>query len=126
VAYRLYNEITPYSFRVRPLRVTYRDSANGREQSQFNFVIEDADDMARRNDNYVELDVMSNEVRSSQLDPDVAARVGLFQYMIGNLDWDMVAGPEGEECCHNGKLIAASATSRERVVPTPYDFDMSG
>jgi hypothetical protein len=46
--------------------------------------------------------------------------------MIGNLDWDMVAGPEGDECCHNGKLLAASAESRAAVVPVPYDFDFSG
>ena len=46
--------------------------------------------------------------------------------MIGNLDWDMTQGPPGEECCHNGKLLAVSETSRERVLPVPYDFDYSG
>lgn len=125
-AYRLFNEITPLSFRVRPLQVTYRDTAGRRDETQFNFVIEDVDDLARRNGDMVALDVVTGEVRAAQLDPDAAARVGLFQFMIGNLDWDMVAGPEGDDCCHNGKLIAASQTARERVVPTPYDFDMSG
>lgn len=125
-AYRLFNEITPLSYRVRPARVTYRDSdGRRREETQFNFLIEDVDDVARRNGR-VALDVLSNEVRSAQLDPDAAARVGLFQFMIGNLDWDMVAGPEGEECCHNGKLLAASETARQAVVPIPYDFDYSG
>jgi hypothetical protein len=124
-AYRLYNEITPLSFRVRPVRTTYRDSGRRREEVQFNFLIEDVDDLARRNQR-VALDVQTREVASSQLDPQQAAIVGIFQYMIGNLDWDMVQGPEGEECCHNGKLLAASATSRERVIPVPYDFDFSG
>jgi hypothetical protein len=125
-AYRLFNEITPLSFRVRPARVTYRDSGGRRrEETQFNFLIEDVDDVARRNGR-VALDVLSNEVRSAQVDPDAAARVGLFQFMIGNLDWDMVAGPAGEECCHNGKLMAASEAAREAIVPIPYDFDYSG
>lgn len=125
-AYRLYNEITPYSFRVRPVRVTYRDTAGRRrEDVQFNFLIEDLDDLARRN-RRVALEVQTREVPSSQLDPEQAAIVGLFQYMIGNLDWDMVEGPANDDCCHNGKLLAASATSRENVVPVPYDFDYSG
>lgn len=126
IAYRLFNEITPLSYRVRPVNVTYRDAeGRRREETQFNFLIEDLDDVASRN-RLVALEVLSNEVRSSQLDPDAAARVGLFQFMIGNLDWDMVAGPAGEECCHNGKLMAASAESRSAVTPIPYDFDYSG
>lgn len=127
LTYRLYNEITPLSYRVRPVRTTYRDTSARarREEEQFNFVIEDVSDLARRNQR-VALDVQSREVASSQLDPQQAAIVGMFQFMIGNLDWDMVEGPAGEECCHNGKLIAASATSRENVIPVPYDFDYSG
>lgn len=125
-AYRLYNVVTPLSFRVRPARVTYRDSGrNGREETQFNFLIEATGDVARRN-HLVALDVLSNEVSSSQLDPRAAATAALFQFMIGNLDWDMVSGHAGEECCHNGKLIAASETTRTAVVPLPYDFDYSG
>ncbi|MGE0742726.1 MAG: hypothetical protein AB7O98_15410 [Hyphomonadaceae bacterium] len=125
-AYRLYNVITPHSFRVRPARVTYRDTVGRRrEDTQFNFLIEDVSDMARRNERRA-LDVLSDEVRSSQLDPSASATVGLFQYMIGNLDWDMVSGHAGEECCHNGKLMAATRESREAVVPIPYDFDFSG
>ncbi len=125
-AYRLYNELTPLSYRVRPVRTTYRDNASRRrEETQFNFFIEDSSDMARRN-NRVEIQVLSREVASTQLDPQQAAIVGMFQYMIGNLDWDMVEGSDSEDCCHNGKLFAASATSREHVVPVPYDFDYSG
>lgn len=125
-AYRLYNVLTPYSFRVRPARVTYRDSAGRRrEETQFNFLIEDVDDVAARN-RHVALEVLADEVRSSQLSAEQSAIVGLYQYMIANLDWDMVSGHAGEECCHNGKLLARSETSRENVIPIPYDFDYSG
>jgi hypothetical protein len=46
--------------------------------------------------------------------------------MIGNLDWDMVSGRAGEDCCHNSKLMAAAPDSRADVIPIPYDFDYSG
>jgi hypothetical protein len=46
--------------------------------------------------------------------------------MIGNLDWDMTAGPAGEPCCHNMKIIGPSAAAASALRPVPYDFDMSG
>jgi hypothetical protein len=111
-AYRLYNVVTPMSFRVRPVRTTFRDSAGRRrDETQWNFLIEDVGDLARRNGRR-EIEVQSGEVQSSQLDPSQAAIVGMFQFMIGNLDWDMVSGPAGEECCHNGKLLAAKTRIR--------------
>jgi hypothetical protein len=122
LAYRLYNEITPQSFRIRPARVTYRDN---REQEQFNFFLEDADDMARRS-RLREIDLEPNEIRASALDPEAATRVALFQYMISNLDWDMVSADEGRSCCHNIVLTGAAATTRTGLVPVPYDFDHSG
>jgi len=127
LAYRLYNEITPFSFRVRPARITYRDNAaRRREDTQFNFLIEDTDDLARRNGQRVEMEVLPEAVVAAHLDATAAARYALFQLMIGNLDWDMVAGPPGEECCHNSKLVASSANATSAIVPVPYDFDFSG
>jgi len=124
--YRLYNELTPLSFRVRPATVTYRNQpAPAREQTQFNFLIEDVDDVASRN-HLTAIDVGAREAQPSQLDGDQAALAALFQFMVGNLDWELVRGPEGEDCCHNGKLLAASATARDRLMPIPYDFDFSG
>jgi hypothetical protein len=126
LAYRLYNEITPYSYRVRPARITYRDNeGRRREATQFNFLIEDIDDLARRNDRS-KIEVMAGETRATQLNAAAAARYALFQFMISNLDWDMVTARPGEECCHNGRLIAASETARNDLIPTPYDFDFSG
>ncbi|WP_395647913.1 hypothetical protein [Terricaulis sp.] len=125
-AYRLFNAVTPVSFRVRPVRVTYHDTDGRRsDETRFAFLIEDVDDMAHRNDR-VALDVLSGVVTSSQLDPDASARFGLFEYMIGNLDWDQTQGHAGEECCHNSKLIAQTQQTRTGVISVPYDFDYSG
>ena len=124
LAYRLYNAITPMSFRVRPVQVTYREAGGERSDTHFGFLIEDTDDLARRNGR-VELEVQTEQIGYSQLDEQASARLAMFQYMIGNLDWDYVHGPAGEDCCHNGKLIG-NCGSELNVIPVPYDFDYSG
>jgi hypothetical protein len=126
VVYRLYNVLTTHSYRARPARITYRDNeGRRREVTQFNFLVEDGDDVARRN-NLVEIDVMAGETRATQLNPTAAAQYALFQFMISNLDWDMITARPGEECCHNSRLQATSETGRANLIPVPYDFDHSG
>ena len=127
LAYRLHNEMTPLSFRVRPVRVTYHDTDNAsrRDETRWGFFIEDDTDVARRN-HRVKLEVQSGDVAAAGLDPEAATRVALFQYLISNLDWDMVSGHAGDPCCHNHKLIGATAAARTGVAPVPYDFDYSG
>jgi hypothetical protein len=64
-----------------------------------------------------------------RLDAQAAVRATLFEYMIGNLDWEFLAGPPGAGCCHNGRLLAApgaKAATATGVVPVPYDYDSSG
>lgn len=125
LAYRLYNTITPMSFKVRAADVTYHDTESGREdRTRFAFLIEGIDDLARRNGR-AELEVVTNSVGYAQLDPQATTRAAMFEYMIGNLDWDFVSGVAGEKCCHNIKLIAQPGQTTG-LVPTPYDFDYSG
>jgi hypothetical protein len=50
--------------------------------------------------------------------------MAVFEYMISNYDWSMRAAPKGEECCHNGRLLAGGANGL--LTPVPYDFDYSG
>ena len=50
LAYRIYNQITDYSFRIRPLDIDYHDSKRGKtDEDRFGFLIEDLDDVAERN-----------------------------------------------------------------------------
>lgn len=126
LAYRLYNVITPVSYRVRPVQVTFHDTDRRRgDASNFGYLIEDIDDVAHRNHLHA-LDVQSNARTAAQLDGVAASRFALFEYMISNLDWDMVAGHAGENCCHNSKLVGVSADAAANLVPVPYDFDYSG
>ena len=123
-AYRLFNLISPAGLRARLATVDYVESDGRPVISRLGFLVEDSDDAAKRN-GLVEAR-MPPRILPSQLDGVGAARAALFEYMIGNLDWSMRAGPQGDFCCHNFRLMAASATAQTGLVPVPYDFDFSG
>lgn len=128
LAYRLYNLVTPLSYRVRAAQVTYRNGDKDAGLTRFGFLIEDLDDVADRNQRK-ELKASSKQVTAAQLDPRAAGRAALLEYMVGNLDWDFLAAPAGADCCHNSRFIAAKGATpatATAVVPLPYDFDYSG
>ena len=102
-AYRLYNLITPLSFRARLANIDYRRRQTaGRTPRRVGFFIEDFSDVAKRNG--LDRRHAGALVPLSQLDPAAGARFGLFEDMISNYDWSMRAGPAGEDCCHNARL----------------------
>jgi hypothetical protein len=125
-AYRLYNLLTPMSYRVRAAQVTYRESDKDPGLTRFGYLIEDLDDLADRN-HLKRLKLTSHQITAAQFDAHAAGRTALFEYMIGNLDWDFLAGPAGAECCHNSRFVAPRDTGAlTGVVPIAYDFDFSG
>jgi len=122
-AYRMYNLLTPASFDARLATIDYVDPAGRPIVTRVGYFIEDIDDVAKRND-MTRLKT-KDKLQIAQLNAHDAERFALFQYMIGNLDWAMTAGPAGTDCCHNSRpLGAAGATTN--LTPTPYDFDFSG
>ena len=115
--YKVYNLITNMSFRVRLLHVTYKDSKNKvKGYSQYAFLIEDAKEMAFRN-NCTELkgDYFSSETTNR----DQMTIINLFQYMIGNTDWAVVKQ-------HNMKLMVPNNDTLAMPYAVPYDFDYCG
>jgi hypothetical protein len=123
-AYRLYNVLTPASFRVRLANVTYQGEDGRAVTTRVGFFLEDTDDVARRNA-MRELHAPAR-IEVSALNATDAARYAMFQHMIANHDWSMRAGPAGDNCCHNARLIGRSGLATGTVVPLPYDFDFSG
>lgn len=122
LAYQIYNLITDYSFRVRPMQVSYIDVERSKDPGEFfAFVIEDIDEVADRFD-LEELEF--DRVYPSRLEPVAASQLALFQLMIANLDYSALTGPE-QTCCHNAKMIG-SGPDADPVIPIPYDFDVSG
>jgi hypothetical protein len=122
-AYRLYNALTPLSYRVRLAQIDYSTATGKAIATRYGFFIEDPDDMAKRNG--LRDAPVGARVPVSTLSPAEAARYGVFRYLIADLDWAMQAGPAGDTCCHNGRLLAPAAAMAP-LVPVPYDFDFSG
>jgi hypothetical protein len=122
-AYRLYNLMTPLSFRARFATVDYLDETGRPYISRAGFFVEDVDDLARRNG--LTVAKMGSLVPVQQIDPVSAARTALFEDMISNYDWSMRAAPKGENCCHNARLLTDNAPGSLLTV-VPYDFDFSG
>lgn len=120
--YRLFNELTDVSFRVRRANVLYvsTDSRRAEEFSEPAFFIEEDWEVAARHGAEV---IETDRLALSDLDPRHTNLLSLFQFAIGNTDWSAIRGPEGDICCHNGKVIGEPGMPAFVV---PYDFDQSG
>ncbi len=123
-AYRLYADLTPNSMRTRLAQIDYVDGRGKLMARRFGFFIEDADDAAARNG--MREAKLGTRFPVTRLAPEDSARFALFQYMIGNLDWAMQAGPPGDDCCHNSKPVGVGGSAAAAIVPVPYDFDFAG
>jgi hypothetical protein len=120
--YRLYNVLSPMSFRTRLAQVDYVEDDGRPVTSRVGFFIEDLSDVARRNG--MSEARVGARIPDASLNPADAARFAVFQYRISNLDWAMQAGPDGDTCCHNSRLIGLNGAVPYTTVP--YDFDYSG
>ena len=122
--YRMLNVLDEKSMRARLAKIEYVDTKTGKEvDTRWGFFIEDMDDAAERN-GMKELDIAG--LSPQRLDAEASARVALFQYMIGNVDFSFRGAVKGADCCHNMKLMAKNKTDLTNVVPVPYDFDQTG
>jgi hypothetical protein len=121
-AYRVLNELTPVSRKVRLLRVTYVATDTRRSDhygSRYAFAIEPESQVAARIGG--ELQKLAG-VSLSSLNASHSALVYVFHYLIGNTDWSLVKADLDDACCHNGDLIAIDS----QFYLLPYDFDLAG
>ena len=121
-AYRLFNALTPLSYRVRLAHIDYVEADGRPLVSRLGFFIEDIRDVGSRNG--LASFRGPDRILTSSLSAADAARVEIFEYMISNYDWSLRSGPVGYPCCHNAFLLGPNAAGA--VVPVPYDFDFSG
>ncbi len=115
VIYKMYNEVTSYSLRVRMAEISYYDTEKDIKLfEKHSFFIEDIDHLAKRM-NGKEID---RHITPFELNPDLLKRLEVFQFLIGNKDWYITTR-------HNINLIQPEDTT---VLPVavPYDFDFSG
>jgi hypothetical protein len=117
IVYKMYNLLTDKSFRVRLLKLTYKDSRGKKKPfSQYAFFLENVDAMAKRNHCK---EWKNGKIYTENTNREQMTLVAVFQYMIGNTDW---AIPNQ----HNVKLIYSKKDSVARPYVVPYDFDYSG
>ena len=117
-AYRVLNVLTAYSFRVRPLNVTYVPE-RGREATHPAFLIESEERLAQR------LGLERNERPRIERDElvELTNVMEVFNFFLGNTDFSFLVGTAGEVCCHNAKQLT---DGNGHYLPIPYDFDQTG
>jgi hypothetical protein len=112
-AYRIFNLLTPNSFRARLVKVTYVNTPGNKSLgTHHGMLLEDDGDLAKR----MEGRMVTQSDLLSRLDRDNFTLVTTFFYMIGNLDVSVLGQ-------HNVKLVQ---TRNRAVFVVPYDFDYSG
>ena len=114
LAYKMYELLNPNSFRVALVRLHYIDSeASFHKIKRFGILIEDTDEMAERAGGE-ECECYNQPLASISAEDE--AVMAMFQYMIGNEDWDV-------KSLRNVKLVQRPDGT---LLPVPYDFDFSG
>ncbi len=114
LAYKVLNLLTPVSYRVRLVEITYQD-VNGRydTRTKYGFLVEADERMAERNR---AMFVEAPQMHPMMADPEQSVVSSVFNYMIGNTDWSDVF-------FHNAVVIR---TEDYRHLTVPYDFDHAG
>ncbi len=122
LAYRTYDLLTGPAIRTRIARIDYKNTGGRfRDATRYAFFVEDIGLVGDRHGlSWTEARYQS----PSKLDPRAATTLALFQFMIGNSDYSLVAAAERERCCHNAALLMSEDGSRRALVP--FDFDQSG
>jgi hypothetical protein len=117
LAYKLYNLVTPYSFKTRLVIVNYVDSVNPKRiLKEYGILIEDVDDLAARKNAIV---IDNHKIGQNHMDSYEMIRVALFNYMIGNTDWSVAEQ-------HNVKILKIDEPTSQMGIPITYDYDYSG
>ncbi len=114
MAYKMYQLITPMSFKARLVQVTLEDEKNKKPPVPFyGMLLEEENQMAERN----QVVAFEKKLQPQQTQLKPFLTVAVFEYLIGNTDWSV-------QYQQNIKLIATDSNAMPIVVP--YDFDHAG
>jgi hypothetical protein len=114
LAYKTYNTITEYSYKVRMVNVIYQDTKqNYPDIEKSGFLIEDDDLLAERLGGAITEKRIWSPDSCSQSAVDIFS---LFQFMIGNTDWWI----------HTRHNVDILNLDNDKLIPIPFDFDYAG
>ncbi len=112
LVYKLYERLTNLSLRAQLLDLEYVTPND--TMRRFAVILENEEEMCDRL-RLKELDIDKTKLTSIHFEH--YKRFALFQYMVGNTDWNLGTG-------HNTKYVLEEGSSTPIVIP--YDFDYSG
>lgn len=113
LAYKIFELISPYHFDTKLLSIQLKEEKKGKniDHGLMGIFIQDDKKTASINQG----NLIKRHVHPNNQDPLSSARNAMFQYLIGNTDYSIAYQ-------HNEKLFFID----DKIVPVPYDFDMSG
>lgn len=114
LVYKLYNLISPYSFRVRLVQLTLVDEERKKPIEPFYaFLLEEEKQMANR----LKMLPLERKLPPNATQAEHFLKMAVFEYLIANTDWSV-------EHLQNIKLLTPDG--RTVPIPVPYDFDHAG
>ena len=118
LAYKLYNIISDFSFRVRLVKVTYIDTRKpDKPFEEYAFLIEPTEFLTERTNT---LEIETTGLSQKSMKQEILDRMAVFNYMIGNYDWIV---PK----LQNLVILSQPFSENSHLgIPVPYDFDYSG
>ena len=123
LAYKMFEKVSDVHFRARLVLLTLIDTNEkgvGKKKLYAIFV-EDEEEVAQRLHGTPEGEF---GIKMDRFEPEQAALVIMFQYLIGNTDFAVLSGPRKDACCHNARVLAGGDPLLR--VAVPYDFDSAG
>lgn len=115
LAYKMFEKLSPVHVKARLIRLTIKDThVEKSKKTMFAILVEDAEETAAR---YNGVEVEEYGISPDSLAANQTALMVMFEYMIGNTDWDI-------SMMRNVRLIRTQAGGK--VLTLPYDFDFSG
>lgn len=115
LAYKMFEKLSPVHVKARLIRLTIKDThVEKSKKNMFAILVEDAEETAAR---YNGVEVEEYGISPDSLAANQAALLVMFEYMIGNTDWDI-------SMMRNVRLLRTQAGGK--ILALPYDFDFSG
>lgn len=116
LAYKIFEILSPASVRAQLIRLTINDTHVEKSKKQmYAILVEDKEEVCARLGGGVSVEDYG--MPADSLHTNQAALVVIFQYMIGNTDWEIAM-------LRNVRLVRMNGASKILVIP--YDFDFAG
>ena len=115
MVYKMYNEVTDLSMKVRLAKILYFDTSSNRKLfEKYSFFVEDKSNTAKRN----ELTVKDRFITPFDLNQENFKKMAIFEYLVGNKDWHVTS--------RKNIVLMQSEDRSIGLIAVPYDFDLSG